>query len=332
MGVRLRKDEVAFRCNLVTADGNCLVDYSAGHISTKEAKVLIDFLNRRLKRKGIKFYAGVSYRHIAVVNKSKGIFSECDLKSIKCNAPHDVVNMPLDKVFPGGKGNEYLRELMCESMELLADHEINEVRRQLGENPGNMIWLWGQGIMPDLPPFGIKGNIISAVDVVKGIGICAGLSVINVPGATGYFDTDYEAKARCAIDSLKENDFVLVHVEAPDEAGHTGNVGAKISSIEDFDKKIVGPVLSHIREMGDNRVCVLPDHGTPIDVKTHVYDMVPFAICGKLTLCLSACGFDEESAKETGTRISSGCELMKHFIISPNPSFPKRGMDKDFPL
>ena len=314
IGVRLKRDEVAFRCNLVTVDNNYLSDYSAGHISTGEAKVLIDFLNKRLKRDGIKFYAGVSYRHIAVLDKKEGDFSECDLESIKCNAPHDVVNMPLDNIFPRGKGNKYLIELMRESIELLKDHEINEVRRQLGENPANMIWLWGQGIMPDFPPFGVKGSVISAVDVVKGIGICAGLSVINVPGATGYFDTDYDAKAKYAIDSLKENDFVLVHVEAPDEAGHTGNLRAKISAIENFDKKIVGPVLTHIREMGDNRVCVLPDHATPIDMKTHAEDMVPFAICGKDINERSGFNFDEESAKKTGTRISRGYELMDHFI------------------
>ena len=316
MGVRLGNQDVAFRCNLVTVDDKSLVDYSAGHISTEEARVLIKFLNRKLKLSGVKFYAGISYRHVAVISAGRAKFSDFDLESLKCQAPHDIMNMPLEKVMPRGRGSELFRELMYESRSLLEGHEINEVRSQLGENPANMIWLWGQGRKPELPPFAVKGAVISAVDVVKGIGLCAGLSVLNVPGVTGYFDTDYDAKARYAIEALKKYDFVLVHVEAPDEAGHMGDVRAKISSIENFDSKIVGPILSYLREMGDYRVCVLPDHATPVQVKTHVEDMVPFAICGTEIDGMSGLPFDEASAKESGMKISLGHKLMEHFIAT----------------
>lgn len=314
MGVHLEKEQIAFRCNLVTADEGSLVDYSAGHISTKEAEVLIAFLNKNLKWDGIKFYPGVSYRHLAVVDLSESIFSEFDPRLLKCKAPHDVVNQPLEKILPSGTGNDIFRKLTYESKRLLDEHEINVVRRELGENPANMAWLWGQGKEPSLPDFGISGAVISAVDVVKGIGVSCGLSVVDVPGATGYFDTDYNAKAEYAISSLKEYDFVLVHVEAPDEAGHIGDVRAKISAIEDFDEKVVGPILSYIRKQKDYRVCVLPDHATPIDVKTHVEDMVPFAIYGKGMNRMSGLPFDEMSAKQSGIVISAGHELMGHFL------------------
>ena len=314
MGIRLKKGQVAFRCNLITVDDGCLVDYSAGHISTKEAGVLIEFLNKRLKWSGIKFYTGVSYRHLAVVNLSKGKFSRFAPEALRCWPPHDVVNRKLDKVMPVGKGSNIFKDLMFESKNLLENHEINAVRRELGENPANMVWLWGQGEEPRLPGFEIDGAVISAVDVVKGIGISCGLSVINVPGATGYFDTDYSAKAKYAIDALKKYDFVLVHVESPDEAGHIGDVRAKISAIEDFDGKVVSPILSYLRKQESYRVCVLPDHATPIEIRTHVEDMVPFAVCGTGISSESGLPFDEVSAKESGVIISSGHKLMGHFL------------------
>lgn len=314
MGVRLKQSQVAFRCNFVTVDEDTLVDYSAGHISSEEAKVLIEFLNKKLRWSGIKFYPGVSYRHLAVVDCAEGRFSGFDPELLKCKAPHDVINQPLDKILPRGKGNVIYRELTYESRRLLDEHEINIVRRELGENPANMIWLWGQGRMPQLPSFSISGAVISAVDVVKGIGISCGLSVVNVPGATGYFDTDYSAKAKYAIKSLKKHDFVLVHVESPDEAGHTGDLRAKISAIEDFDSKVVGPLLSYMKTRENYRLCVLPDHSTPVEIRTHVEDMVPFAICGTGINERSGLRFDEVSARESGLRIASGHELMGHFL------------------
>ena len=314
MGVHLEEGQAAFRCNLVTVDETSLVDYSAGHISTGEAKVLIEFLNEKLRWDGIKFYPGVSYRHLAVVDSSKGRFSGFVPELLKCKAPHDVMNQALEKVLPAGRESDVFKELMYEAGKLLDEHEVNVVRRELGENPANMIWLWGQGIEPRLPGFSIKGAVISAVDVVKGIGCSAGLSVVDVPGATGYFDTDYNAKAEYAINALKEYDFVLVHVEAPDEAGHIGDVRAKISAIENFDSKVVGPVLSYLREQGDYKVCVLPDHATPVEMRTHADDMVPFAICGTDVDDRSELKFDEVSAKKSGIRIPSGDKLMEHFI------------------
>lgn len=315
MGVCLSGGQVAFRCNLVTVDEKSLVDYSAGHISTKEAGILIEFLNQRLRWDGVKFYAGVSYRHIAIVEPGKGKFSTFDPELLKCDPPHDVVNQPLERIVPRGKGKEILWELMCESGRLLDGHEINEVRRQLGENPANMVWLWGQGKMPDLPRFKIEGAVISAVDVVKGICLSAGMSVVNVPGATGYFDTDYSAKARYAITALGKCDFVLVHVESPDEAGHIGDVRAKITAIEDFDSKVVGPILSYMKGLKEYRVCVLPDHATPIEIRTHAEDMVPFAICGTDIDESSQLPFDEVHARKGSIRISRGHELMEHFLI-----------------
>ncbi len=314
MGIHLKEGQVAFRCNLVTVDEGCLVDYSAGHISTEEAKVLIKFLNKKLRWSGIKFHAGVSYRHLAIVDYSEGRFSGFDPESLKCKAPHDVINQPLEKILPRGRGSNIFKELAYESRRLLDEHEINVVRRELGENPANMIWLWGQGKEPRLPAFSMSGAVISAVDVVKGIGHSIGLSVVNVPGATGYFDTDYNAKAEYAINALKEYDFVLVHVESPDEAGHIGDVRAKISAIENFDSKVVGPVLSYVKGQANYRACVLPDHATPVELRTHVDDMVPFAICGKGIVRRSGLTFDEVSAKESGIRIPSGHKLMGHFL------------------
>lgn len=314
MGIPLGENQSAFRCNLASISENILIDYSSGHITTKEAGILISALNRHFKGRGIRFYPGVSYRHIAVVDTDRPLFKDAGIDGIICSPPHDVVGMKLDRVFPRGKGADVLIKIMKESVKILEEHDVNYVRKQLDENPGNIAWLWGQGRTPSFSPFPVRGAAISAVDVVKGISKCAGLDVIDVPGATGYFDTDYAAKGRRAAELLESYDFVLVHVEAPDEAGHMGMVYEKIRAIENFDGKVVKPVLEHLKKTGGYRLAVLPDHATPISVKTHAPDPIPFAFCGEGVEQNSGKEFNEKSARKTGLYIQNGHKFMGDFL------------------
>lgn len=310
MGLKLDEDEIAFRCNLVTAEKDILVDYSAGHISSEEAKVLISFLNERLGSELIRFYPGVSYRHLMVARRLA--------PNAKCVPPHDITGGSMSRNMPRGEGKDLLIKLMNDSRTLLEGHEINRVRIDLGENPANMIWLWGQGAAPKMPKFsekfGVKGSVISAVDLIKGIGKTINLRAIEVPGATGYYDTDYSAKARYALKSLKDRDFVFIHVEAPDEAGHTGDLRAKISAIENFDRQIVGEILANFKQRKAFKILVLPDHPTPISVRTHTDDPVCFAIYGKDVKPDGITDFNEVSAKDSQLRFDKGHELMGYFI------------------
>lgn len=328
LGVELLERDYAFRCNLVTESNGILVDYSAGHIDTKEARILIEFIGRNLSTETIKFYPGVSYRHLMKITVPEGSFTP------HCHAPHDIIGKEIRRHLPKGRGAELLIDLMMKSRELLASHEINKVRLDLKENPANMIWLWGQGKKPELKKFsekfGLSGAIISAVDLVKGIGRIIGLEVIDVPGATGYYDTDYSAKANYALRALETKDFVFVHVEAPDEAGHSGDLRAKISSIENFDAKVVGRILEGLKEKKEEfRILLLPDHATPISLKTHTSDPVGFAIypapqktisnlqesgginskCGVLIE-----GFNEKCIKNSLLKFKKGNELLEFFI------------------
>jgi 2,3-bisphosphoglycerate-independent phosphoglycerate mutase len=276
MGVPLGKNEVAFRCNLITVDDNIIADYSAGHITSEEAKVLIETIDRELGNERFRFYPGISYRHLMVAAGGTGA-------NVECTPPHDVVGEDKEQHMPKGEDSGVLCEMIDASMPLLEKHAINIERIKAGKKPANSIWLWGQGYAPAFLTFkelyGATGSIISAVDLLKGIGIYAGLDVINVPGATGYLDTNYSGKAEYALESLKTRDFVFVHVEAPDEAGHMGDLDAKIQAIEDFDEMVVGPILDFIRGADeDYTILVMPDHPTPISLKTHTTDPVPFAI------------------------------------------------------
>lgn len=313
LGINLKEDEIAFRCNLITVEGDTLVDYSAGHISNKEARILIEFLDKELGDENIKFYPGTSYRHLMISNLQPPTFD-----SIKCVPPHDIIGQSLKKNFPRGEGEEILQRLMKDSFPLLDKHDINRVRRDLGENPGNMIWLWGQGMTPAMPTFkerfGMEGSVISAVDVVKGIARYAGLEIINVPGATGYFDTDYEGKASSALKSLEKKDFVFVHVESPDEAGHMGDVRAKLKSIQDFDHKVVGTILEGLKNFPEYRVLVLPDHPTPLRLRTHSLDPVPFAFWGTDVESDEMPSFSESSARKGSLHLKEGWRLMELFL------------------
>ncbi len=314
LNVTLADDEVAFRCNLVTVTDNKMLDYSAGHINTKEASLLIDALNEEMDLDDVKFYPGKSYRHLLVLKVRKPKLY-C---AIETTPPHDILNQEIKPHLPQGPESEMLLKLMEKSKDIFEKHSVNKVRIDLGESPANMIWLWGQGTRPHLPSFkekfGVKGSVISAVDLVNGIGRLAGLEIVDVPGATGYYDTDYLGKAQYALESLKQRDFVYVHIEAPDEAGHNGDVKAKIAAIEQIDKDIVGTVLNHYGEHDNVRILVLPDHPTPVKLRTHTSDPVPFVMYGKGIAHDGSQEYSETAAERNELKFESGEALMDHFM------------------
>lgn len=317
IGVTLEEEEVAFRCNLITVENGKLIDYSAGHIPTQEATVLVDRLNKQFRKKGVRFYAGTSYRHLLVVKKS---FSPSGRFDITASGPHTLIGSEVEKHLPQGEGADFLRQLMARSQEILADHEVNKVRLDLGENPANMIWLWGPGTHTALPSFeeryGLQGAVISAIDLIKGIGRLAGFEVIEVPGATGYYDTNYEGKASYALKALKRKDFVLVHLEATDEAGHNGNLKEKMSAIEKFDRLIVGGIMDGLKKSGPFRILVTPDHATLVSRRAHADTPVCFLIYGEGVEPRGITEFSEKSAASSGLFFEEGHQLMDYFILS----------------
>ncbi len=287
IGVELGPEDVAFRCNLVTlrlAGGASVVsgkgrralmeDFSAGHITTQEARLLIEELDSKLGSEHLRFYPGVSYRHLMVWKGGKD--------KLECTPPHDIQDKDILDYLPRGEGDDVINALMEESTELLLAHPVNKARQESGKRMANSIWLWGQGKRPSMPAFrekfGLEGSMISAVDLTKGLGIYAGFEVISVPGATGWLDTNYVGKAEHALFSLKTKDLVYVHVEAPDEAGHTGDLKSKLKAIEDFDELVVGNIMHGMKQFDEYRILVLPDHPTPIKLRTHTSDPVPFLI------------------------------------------------------
>jgi len=307
VGVFLNDNDIALRCNLITEGDGVLLDYSAGHIETDEARELIRCVDEKLGRKAdIEFYPGVSYRHLIVLRDKD--YSD----HIKCMPPHDVVGSPVSEILPrpldaeGAKTTEILNKLIKESKKTLSNHPINLRRIREGKRPGNIIWPWGQGKKPRLPKFqrkyGLRGAVISAVDLIKGIGFYAGMSIINVPGATGFIDTNYEGKADYALDGLKDHDLILIHVEAPDEASHLGDYQLKIRTIEDLDERLIGRLLRGLeREYDEYSVAVLSDHTTPISVKTHTRDPVPFIIYSTASIMSEGISrFDEYSVRKKG--------------------------------
>jgi len=318
MGIPVKSTEVVFRCNTVTVSEGKMVDYSAGHIKTKESVVIIEELAKKLGTPKIKFYPGISYRHLVVVDAGTEAAAE-QLNNMKCTPPHDITGKNIQKYLPKGEGAEAILDLMEKSKEILLKNDINKVRIDLGENPANMIWLWGQGVKPNMPLFkelfGISGSVISAVDLVNGIGKLVGLKVINVPGATGYYDTNFKGKADYALESLKNNDFVFVHVEAPDEAGHNGDIRAKVGAVENFDRLVVGTILQAVKQYSDGyRILVLPDHATPVSIKTHTSEPVPFAVCGDGITPDNAAEFTEKAASESEFELNNASGLMKYLV------------------
>jgi len=315
LGVVLEDDDVAFRCNLVTISNNKLTDYSAGHISSKEAAILIKSIDQKLGTNRIKFFPGVSYRHLMLVKR--GV--EEHLQDLVCHPPHDISGQEIKKNMPRGEAADMLIKLMQASRDILDTHEINMVRVDLKENPANMIWLWGQGKKPDMPKFyekyGLTGSVISAVDLIKGLGIILGLDVINVEGATGYYDTNYEGKAKAALEALKAKDFVFVHVEAPDEAGHNGDLREKITAIERFDQLVVGVILDSLKKKGvDFRILVLPDHPTPVALKTHTADEVCFGIYGSGIDAGDFAGYSEKESARSSLYFEKASDLMNYLV------------------
>ena len=314
MGIVLSPQDVAFRCNLVTLAGSdpVMEDFTAGHISSQEARRLIDDIGRELGCETFRFYPGVGYRHLMVW---KGGNPE-----LVTTPPHDITGQGIGPYLPRGKGSEEINRLMRRAAEFLADHAVNRDRTSRGAKPATSIWLWGQGRAPHMQKiterFRIRGGVISAVDLLNGIGVYAGLEVLSVVGATGYTDTNYRGKAEKALAALRELDLVFVHVEAPDEMGHEGNVEGKVRSIEDFDEHVVGTVLRGIESLKPYRIVVLSDHPTPISKRTHVGDPSPFAVLSSHTEenQNGRWAFGEGDARRSGNIISPGYLLMEAFI------------------
>lgn len=334
IGVHLQSGQVAFRCNFITEKNGRLADFNADHISTEESGKLISALNDEFGEIG-EFYRGVSYRNLFVFNEqgsaaenSYGILKvfgqskpEVLIASLKSSPPHDIVGESIEEHLlrpHDDKNAVLLNKVMRESKELLENHQVNQERVKSGKNPANMIWLWGQGIKPQIPSFtdkyGLKGATITAVDLIKGIGIHLGLTNIYVPGATGYYDTDYNQKAEYAINGLDDHDLVFIHVEAPDEAGHAGDIEEKIRAIENIDHKILGKLLDELPRFDDYAISVLPDHATPIYIKTHTKEPVPYAMYSTNGIKDDAIQFNEFSAKKGSLGTIEGHKFMNNFL------------------
>jgi 2,3-bisphosphoglycerate-independent phosphoglycerate mutase len=318
IGIELKDDDVAYRCNLVTLKYNkektkaVMEDYSSGHISTEEARELIKDMNEKLGSEDITFYPGVSYRHIMVWSSGP--------THIECTPPHDISGKDIADYLPVGEGEDVLRNLMLSSIGILESNPVNKERAKIGEKPANSIWLWGQGKKISIPMFKekylLEGALVSAVDLMKGIGISAGFEILNVPGITGYLDTNYTGKAKAALKALDNVDISYIHVEAPDEAGHAGSYTDKIKAIEDFDALVVGTVLKGIESFKEYRILLLPDHATPITVKTHTEEPVPFVIYdSRIRRKNENIAFDESiTGREDILTFEEGYRLMDYFI------------------
>ena len=317
-GVKLDSHDVAFRCNLVTINetdsSSIMEDYSAGHITTPEASAIISELDRELGSETMRFYPGISYRHLMVwKNGAVGI---------ETTPPHDISGKNISSYLPQGDESEKIKQVMTDARTILAESLTNKERIAASKRPANAIWLWGQGSPINLPSFrekyGLTGSVISAVDLIKGIGISSGLSSVNVPGATGYLDTNYLGKAEYALKELATKDFVFLHVEAPDEAAHSGDLQNKIQAIEDFDSQVVKTVLEGLEQFGEYKVMVLPDHRTPISKKTHTSESVPFAFYSSKQTSeeehKSPSSFNEVEAEKTGIFVKEGYRLIDLFI------------------
>ena len=327
MGVDLGPEDVAYRCNLVTLGRGSpsdpdtdlagelnpelvMVDFAGGHPGGEEAAEIVSSLSDELGEEGIEFHLGVSYRHLMVWRNGQ--------EELAVGPPHDLTDGRIEEGWPRGAAAGKILDLMTRSVGLLADHPVNVRRKSEGIKPINAIWLWGQGLKPGMKEFkdvyGLEGAMITAGDLMRGLAVSIGFKVIDVPGATGYLDTNYEGKASAAVEALRDVEIVYLHVEAPDEAGHSGSVTDKIKAMEDFDSRVVGPVLSGLREMGPHRVLLMPDHATPIETKTHSGEPVPFAIYDSQIVSGTGRTYDEACAASTGIHIENGYELMGKFL------------------
>ena len=319
IGIDMADDDVSFRCNLVTVsseekyEDKTLVDYCADDISTAEAKELIEFLAKEFDNEEFNLYSGVSYRHCLIWHKGT-----LDLGSL--TPPHDITGRKVTEYVPMHENAQKLYEMMKKSYDLLKDHPVNKAREEKGLRPANSMWFWGEGKRAALEPFkekfGVKGSMISAVDLLKGIGKFSEMNVVSVDGATGYIDTNFEGKANAAINEFKNgSELVYVHVEAPDECGHRNEVQNKVKSIGIIDKLILDPVLSYLESTGEDfKILICPDHPTPLCLKTHTNDAVPFMIYHKNGEVNGVDTFNEKTAGETGVFVEKGPTLMQSFI------------------
>ena len=313
MSIPFNDNDVLFRCNLVAVRDGAMLSYCAGHISSNEGRTLIEEIDKKLGGKGIKFYPGVSYRHICKIS------GYAEALSAVCTPPHDIPNKPIAEFMPNGAGSKLLIDLMERSREVLRNHPVNIKREKSGEIPATMIWLfWNSGKIPKLPSFkkkyGLSGAMTSGVDLLRGLAKMAGLDVLEIPGVTDNIDNDYAAQAIGALKAFEDHDIVIIHVEAPDEAGHSGSAENKIASIEMIDHEIVSRLIDW---NADNlRVLVLPDHPTPVAVQTHTSDPVPYVMWSKGIAHNGAKRFTESEAKSTGIFWADGYNVMDKFLRS----------------
>ena len=318
MGMTLGPDDWAIRCNLMTIQDGKLTDFTAGHITSEEGAELMAAIQAKVGRPNVEFHPGVSYRNLMIYRGTPGESTFGD--ATKTVPPHDHPDQPAENYLPSGPGSELLRELMREATAVIADHPVNRARVAAGKRPANAAWLWGQGKAPRMPSFfemhGLKGAIISAVDLVRGVGVLAGWTRIDVPGATGYLDTDYEAKGKYGISALDDYDVVCVHVEAPDEASHEGRADAKVEAIERMDSAIVGPIREALGtgKYGDWRILITPDHSTLLRTRAHDRAPVAWAISGT-GIRSSGLTYDEVAALNGGGPFfDQGYRLMEKFL------------------
>jgi 2,3-bisphosphoglycerate-independent phosphoglycerate mutase len=315
MGVPLGPDDWAIRCNLVTVENGEMRDFTAGHITREEGRPLIEAVGAALAGGRLEFHPGVSYRNLLVYRgDGAGPFAA----DTKTQPPHDVPDKPIADHLPTGPGSDLLRDLMEKSRAVLADHPVNRARRAAGKRAATQIWLWGQGRAPQLETFaqkyGKRGAIVSAVDLVRGVGVLLGWTRLDAPGATGYLDTDYAGKGRVGVAALADHDLVCVHIEAPDEASHEGKADEKVKALERIDEHIVGPLLAALPKYGDWRILVSPDHRTPLRTRAHAYGMVPFAMAGTGIAASGEASYDEAVADKSDLAFENGHELMRRFL------------------
>lgn len=311
LGVPMETTDAVFRTNLVSTDGEKMLDSSAGHITTEEARELIAVIDKKLSTNVINFYPGVSYRHIMVWRGGSD--------NVHCAAPYKIHGEPILQHMPVGDGDEKLKSLICDSYEILDSHPINRRRKDEGHLPANMVWFWGESHLPAIPSFftefGVQGSVVAAVDLIKGLGRMVGLRVLDVPGATGYVDTNYLGKGQYAVNALDNSDFVWVHVEAPDEAGHEKDIDKKIKAIENCDRYVLGTILDGIKGLGtDFRILLMPDHPTPIATGSHSSEKVPFIFFDSTVQQRNNLPFDERGALETKFTVEFAPDLMKMLL------------------
>lgn len=314
--IELGPDDWAIRCNLVTIEDQIMRDFTADHISSEEARELLEAAQRELADESLEFIPGVSYRNL-LIYRGAGRPSPFSAES-RSTPPHDLTDKPVVDDYPRGAGSDLLNQLMSRSVELFADHPVNQTRRKAGKLPATNVWLWGIGKTPALQPFsqryGKTGKMITAVDLLRGLAALIGWDRIEVPGATGYTDTDYAAKGQYAIDALPTTDVICVHVEATDEASHEGDVQAKIKALEEIDRHIVGPLHQALRSQGDYRILVSPDHPTPLRTKTHSHGAVPLAICGTGIDADQHQTYDDVTAAASQLSFDEGWKAMGYFL------------------